>query len=425
MLYSPDSFGLGHLRRTVTLARHFRRRRPGGALLIVTGSPAPHVCRLPEGAEWIKLPSVVKVGKEKYESRVLPIGFEEIRDLRRDILLSSVRYFQPDALIVDHAPSGLKGELVPALRYLRKASPRTRLIAGIRDIVDEPWRVRRAWSVGGDYELLDQLYDRILVYGDESVYDVVAEYGFSNVAAAKTRYVGYLGPRPASRSVEDVRGGLGLETDRLVLVMAGGGGDGARIFRAVLAAHGHARGRADPLRQPFDCLLVGGPLMNEEQRRKLKLLVPSGAALRFEDSVDDLVDYVAAADVVISMGGYNSVCEILSFGRPAIVIPRVQPRKEQLMRARILSRRGLAELIHPDELTPRRLLETIDELLAHPVRASSSLRLDGLRRVDAELEQVLGWSAERLLVERARAARATAERSVSERATVTSARSAG
>jgi predicted glycosyltransferase len=405
MFYSHDSYGLGHVRRTVTLAHHFRATWPEVGQLVVTGTPAPHACRLPEGAEWIKLPSVVKVGKEEYESRILPIEFEEIRALRRDMLLSAVEHFHPDVLLVDHAPDGLKGELVATLGHLVQASPATRLVVGLRDIVDEPRRVRRSWSAAGVYALLDDVYDLILVYGDEAVYDLVAEYGVSEEAAAKTRYVGYLGRGPANRPAEEVRAELDLTSDRLVLVTAGGGGDGFQIFRAVLGAQSLASTRARSKRPPFDCVLVGGPLMDDVHRQSLTRLLPPGSSVRFVDFVEELVDYIAAADIVVSMCGYNSVCEILSFERPAIIVPRVTPRKEQLIRAKILSRRGLARMILPDQLTPRHLLWQIDELLERPVRKVSPLRLNGLQGVTAELEELLGWTVDRALLGRTQASR--------------------
>ncbi|MDP9382368.1 MAG: hypothetical protein M3Q29_19970 [Chloroflexota bacterium] len=89
------------------------------------------------------------------------------------------------------------------------------------------------------------------------------------------------------------------------------------------------------------------------------------------------------------MGGYNSICEILSLGRPSIVVPRVAPRKEQLIRAEALHNRGLLQMIHPDDLSPERLLDEIELLLRQPTLVSRSLSLDGLPSVGNLLDQVL------------------------------------
>jgi predicted glycosyltransferase len=107
------------------------------------------------------------------------------------------------------------------------------------------------------------------------------------------------------------------------------------------------------------------------------------------DFVEDTASYVVAADLVVSMGGYNSVCELLSSDTPAIVVPRVWPRKEQLIRARALSKRGLLRMIHPSRLTPERLRDEIDGMLEAPQTARVRLPLDGLSAVTAELEALL------------------------------------
>ncbi len=185
MLYSHDTYGLGHLARTLTLAGYLRSRWPATSQLIVTGSPLAHHFRLPEDADYVKLPSVVKVAADHYEARSLVLRFEEVRALRSEILVGVARHFAPDALIVDNVPAGLEGELKPALHHLKEASPSTRLVLGLRDIVDDAPRVRRAWTRDGVYELLEEVYDLVLVYGDREVYDTVAEYGLRDPHVAR------------------------------------------------------------------------------------------------------------------------------------------------------------------------------------------------------------------------------------------------
>lgn len=383
--YCHDTYGLGHLRRTLTLAQGLRNRTPAMSQLIVTGSPVAQSFPYPEGADYIKLPSVVKVGSGRYESRTIRAPFAQIRDLRADIVTSAARHFRPDVLVVDHAPAGLKGEVVPALRHMKRESPESRLVLGLRDVVDEASHVRETWRREGAYELFDEIYDRILVYGDRTVYDVVAEYGLSRRAAAKVRYGGYL-RRPASqRSSDEVRAELGLRTDRLVVVTAGGGGDGRHLFRAMGEA---LRRRTRPV--DFDCLLVGGPLMSEDDRASLQELAAVGAHVHVLDFAKDMAGYLAAADAVVSMGGYNTVCELLSLERPSLIVPRVTPRKEQLIRAEALERRGLVRMLHPDDLSPSRLLAAVTDLLDHPPVASGTVAMGGVPAVAAELSKLLG-----------------------------------
>jgi len=210
MFYCHDTYGLGHLRRTLALANHVHVTMPGMSQLIVTGSPSAHSFDLPPGADYVKLPSVTKDADGDYVPRSLSSSFASVRNMRSDILLSAATHFKPDFFIVDHAPAGLDGEALATLHFLRDHRPDTRLIIGLRDIIDEAPKIRRSWSREGIYELLDDVYDMILVYGHRHVYDVVAEYGLSRSAESKTRFVGYLNRERGDVAPEDVRASLAM-----------------------------------------------------------------------------------------------------------------------------------------------------------------------------------------------------------------------
>lgn len=384
MFYSHDTYGLGHLRRTLAIANFARSRRPLSQL-IVTGSPLAHRFALPPGTDYIKLPSVVKVAAGEYESRYLGLSFGAIRGLRRELLLGAARHFRPSLLVVDNVPGGLKGEMHQALHYLKSIS--CRLVLGLRDVVDEADRVREAWASDGSYELLEGTYDRILIYGERQIYDSVAEYGFSPRMAEKTRFVGYLGREPGRRSPDEIRSSLDVCSGRLVVVMAGGGEDGYELLRTVLEAV-HLRRDA----RSFEWLLLGGPFMPAHHRQHV-LELARDPSIRYIDFSDDVASYVRAADVVVSMGGYNSVCELLAAGKPALIVPRVQPRREQLIRARALANRGFLRMIDPSELGPRRLLDEVNRLLddgSEPAR----LPMNGLPRVADAVDELLAEAAD-------------------------------
>ena len=383
VLYLRDTNGLGQLKRALVLSRGLAAHWPGLSQLIVTGAPLPQLFAFPEGVDYVKLPSVERRGPEQWTSRALPLETEQLRDLRSDMLLTLAKHYQPDVFMVDTFPEGLGGEVLPALRHLRDTSPRTRLALGLRDIVDEGAWVRQTWARDGIYELLEDLYELILVYGRSDIFDVVAEYGLPARAAAKTRHVGYLCAAPGGLEPAEVRAGLGLQTGRLVLVTAGGGRDGAPLFHAMLDALRTQRAA------PFDCMMVGGPLMRAEDRQLLVERAEGLPPVRFMTYLEDLAEYIPAADVVVSMGGYNTVCEILAAKRPAVIVPRVGLSREQLVRAELFQQRDLIRMIHPAELTPDRLLSEIEQLLDRGERPGGAIPLDGLSGIVAELESVL------------------------------------
>lgn len=383
-MYCHDSYGLGHLRRTLLLAHHLRTHWPTVTQLLVTGSPLGHAFQLPPGADYVKLPSVAKVGRDRYIASALSVPFADVRRLRRDLLTATAHSFHPDVLIVDNVPAGLKGEIVPALRHLKRFSPGTRLVLGLRDIVDDAEHVCREWRDQGVYELLDDVYDLILVYGDAAVFDVVAEYRLSDRAAAKTRYVGYLRSGADTARTEELRAELRTPDRPLVLATAGGGGDGYEVLRTLLEAR-----RRWPAAADFDCVVVTGPFLRAADQHTLAEMAADGSRARLIHFAPDLTAYMAAADVVVSMAGYNSICELVSLRRPAVIVPRVEPRLEQLIRARAVTRRGAGRMIHPGELTPRRLLDDVNALLKEPPSLTDALPLNGLTRATEELESAL------------------------------------
>ena len=388
MYYSHDTYGLGHLRRTMAIVNHLGEAAPGISQLVVSGSPSANRFPLPDSADIIKLPSVTKNNAGKYVPRSLDIGFESLRNVRRDILLSTARHYQPDFLIVDHAPAGMNGEVVATLRHLREECPDTKLVVGLRDILDEPSVVRKQWARDGVYELLNDVYDRILVYGDRDIYDVATNYGLSPKAAAKTEFVGYLGREAGKRTPAEIRAGLGMETDKLVLVTAGGGGDGQVLFESMIQDLQDAGNTRD-----FDVLIVGGPLMAKREWVAFQHLINNCRGVHYLDFTNDLTSYIAAADVVVSMGGYNTVCEILSLARKGIIVPRVHPRKEQLIRAELLNERGYIDMIHPKDLEPGVLNQHVQHQLNQPDRLTPALEMNGLQNFIRSIDKL--WTSNR------------------------------
>ena len=138
LMYSHDSYGLGHLRRTLALAEAFVGAETGTSVLILTGSTVSSVFRMSFGIDLVKLPSAVKVASHVYEPSRMSVDFENLKNLRSSLILSAVKSFDPDAFIVDKAPLGMKREVYPALEFLHAERPSTLTVLGLRDVMDDP-----------------------------------------------------------------------------------------------------------------------------------------------------------------------------------------------------------------------------------------------------------------------------------------------
>lgn len=366
LLYSHDTFGLGHLRRNSAIAHAVLRRQPDVRVAMLTGSAVARA-HVPAGVRLVQMPSVVKVGREKYK----PLVGESMSELRAErvrVICSALLHLRPDVFLVDHSPLGMKGELRLALKLARHALPRTRVVLGLRDILDDPHVVRETWAVQGVYSALESYYDQVLVYGCRDLFDVTEMYALSRSVRLRTIFTGYVAK---VRSIEPALptglgwGASGDVSTRRVLVMGGGGGDAAEVFGAFLEAWPGIAQNAHT-----QALMVTGPLMDEPARREIERLAGQMPRLKVIRSSTSMLSLIAGADVVVSMGGYNSVVETLSARRPLVIFPRVEPRQEQLIRARVLEGLGLAQVVPPSPAAPgdlmRAVLKALDSRLPGP-----------------------------------------------------------
>jgi predicted glycosyltransferase len=355
LMYSHDTYGLGHLRRTMSLARSMLR--PGRNIVILTGSPIIGRFDLPQGIDFVRVPGMMKHADDLYLPAAIKVAPEMALEMRQSIILATAKAFRPDVVIIDKAPLGLKREIVPTLRWLRDKMKSTRVVLGLRDIMDSPQSTIEEWRKKDIYQVLDELYSEIWVYGNQQLYDPIKEYAIPPQVAAKIHFTGYI-PRkmvpPEKRPQLRRTMNIGAK-DKLVVVTAGGGGDGYKVIDTYLAMLEH--GGVD-----FKSMIVAGPLMGEAHydqlaKRAHKLRV---RICKFHRKMEKVI---SAADCVVSMGGYNTLCEIISAGRPSLILPRSTPREEQAIRARIFAEHGLLEYIPWEEVDGERMLAKIRLLL--------------------------------------------------------------
>ncbi len=397
LIYSHDTFGMGNIRRMLAISRGLLEGLPGASILLLTGSPVIHTL-FPTGwpndrrrMDYVKLPCLTRTDRGVYQARYLDLSVEELSSLRAELILAAVRNFSPDLLIVDKKPLGVRGELEPALRYLQTERPATRRMLILRDILDRPEAIITNWKGHGHDVSLQRDYDRILILGQQELFDPVVEYQFSEEAASRTRFCGYLQRGVEAEGAEPSRQlweSLGLDPSsvkRTLLVTPGGGEDGSRVVETSLLALAR---RPQP---ELQTIVVGGPEMPGDQRDHLRRLADSIPNTIFLDFSRNLPGLMAAADLIVSMGGYNTICEIVSLRRKAIVIPRVRPTEEQLIRMERLAPLDLFAVLHPDELTVELMADAIErQLAAKPAEAD-------WQRIDLGAQQVINMEVERML----------------------------
>ncbi len=389
-IYSHDTYGLGHLRRNLLLAGALERWGPAAEVLLVTGSPRALFFEAPARTRVLKLPAVTKDEAGRYEPRAVDTTLENVVRARKGFIRDAVLEFAPDLLVVDHAPIGLRGELLPLLADLHHRS-RTQLALGLRDILDDPRWVLEEWRRNGIHDVLASLYDHLWVYGDRKVFPLEDLYQLPRALAERLCYLGYLGRDTSQNGSASASLGFPDRSRPHLLCLLGGGGDGyplAESFLRMLGAPGTS----------WNGTLVTGPFLSRERRQRLADLAgerPHVQVLRFTANIEPLI---AGTDLVITMGGYNSVLETLSYGKRAVVVPRVFPRREQWLRATAFARHGLLEVIEPRDLAPERIADVSRRLLDAPPPPSPEqvgLAWDGAHNFAERVAAVLDSTVQR------------------------------
>jgi predicted glycosyltransferase len=352
------------VRRNLAIAGALTELEPRASVLLATSADEAPMLSIPTGVDILKLPGLRKLGNERYGARRLAISAAEFATVRAQILRAAVESFRPQVLLADKHPLGPGEELRPALQVARTEGVRT--VLGLRDILDHPATVASEWAPRAIFDQIQRYYDRVLVYGRPHIFDPVREYGFPDPVAAMTSFCGYVfrpasGPARPDEGPEDF--GRAPRTRPLVLATAGGGEDGFALLATFIKA---VAGR------PWDAIVVSGSQCGPEEAQRLRGLAAE-AEVGFRTFVPGLSGAFGALDALVCMGGYNTLVESAAAGVPTVCVPRVRPRREQLLRAQAFARLGLLRLLEPRWLGAPLLTEAIGRTLED----RRSLRGDG------------------------------------------------
>jgi len=339
LIYSHDSFGLGHLRRCRAIAHSLVDSDPAVSVLILSGSPIIGSFDFRSRVDFVRVPGVIKLRNGEYVSLNLHIDIEETLAMRSSIIRHTADIFDPDLLIVDKEPLGLRGEVRDTLDLLQRRG--TALILGLRDVMDDPEALESEWERKQAVPALAEYYDEIWVYGLPQICDPLAGLAVPWGVRQRMTYTGYLRRNAAEPQVTPEI--LDVLKSEFVLVTPGGGGDGEALIDLVLSAYEYDRAL------PLAALLVFGPFMLPEQRAVFASRASrlgNVNAITFNARLESLM---ARAAGVVAMGGYNTFCEILSFDKRALIVPRTAPRLEQYIRSRRAAELGLLTMLSEQE----------------------------------------------------------------------------
>ncbi|MEE8392754.1 MAG: glycosyltransferase [Rhodospirillales bacterium] len=383
LIYSHDSFGLGHLRRCRTIAHSLVDHRNDLSVLILSGSPIIGSFDFRSRVDFVRIPGVIKLRHGDYTSLNLDIDIEEILAMRASLIRHTAEMFDPDLFLVDKEPLGLRGEVKDTLTMLKSRG--TPLVLGLRDVMDDPDVLAREWERKNAVPALIDLYDHIWIYGLPQICNPLEGVPLPDSVTEKIHYTGYL-RRDRLHFNPPITPTPMSEDGPYLLVITGGGGDGALLIDWVLRAYEH-----DP-DIPENARMVLGPFMRTNLQTEFMARVErldKVQAITFDANVESLI---ANADGIVSMGGYNIFCEILSFDKPSLIVPRTVPRLEQYIRAKRALDLGLIKMLSPDgEHSPQEMAAALRNLSnqSRPSQVNIPGLLDGLSAINGMVDGCL------------------------------------
>jgi predicted glycosyltransferase len=386
MVYFNDESGnVGQIYRLLSICEYLLKTITDASILVVSGSsllPSFHI--LP-ALDYIKLPSLNRFQTDRLNRGCSSSELDTLAKFRSDIILTTARNFKPDILLVDEKPYGLGDELKQTIAYLRCNAAATKLVLLLQDVLDHPSVMIPAWEAQGYYGAIGNEYDQILVMGMQEVFNVSHQYHFSAAMKRKVRFCGYMRYPAEYQQIQSVREELSmLPHQQLVVVAPDSGTDGYGVIATYLQGLSML-----PDAETQQTLILLGSDMPEAKRHTLLEAASLLDRVVIKSSTDDRMRYLVAADVVVSMGGYDRICEIFSAGTPAVVIPKVKLTQEQVIRVAGLKKLGLLKAIHPDRLTPEYLMELVlKQLQRDPLKPMLTLDLEALPRISQYLQRL-------------------------------------
>ncbi len=336
LIYSHDSFGLGHLRRCRSIAHSLVGRYKGLSVLILSGSPIIGSFDFKARVDFVRIPGVIKLKDGEYTSLALHIDLGQTLAMRESIIYHTAEMFEPDIFLVDKEPTGLQGEVKSTLEMLKREG--TINVLGLRDVMDETHLLKAEWERKQVASVLEELYHDIWVYGLPQMGSPIEGLGLSPRIENKLSYTGYL-DREIPTDVNRVT--PGIQDEPYILVTAGGGGDGVEMVDWVISAYESCTDL------PLRALIVTGPFMPPTAQQEFHQRCERLAQLEIMTFDSHLELLMEKADAVVGMGGYNTFCEILTLDKPALIVPRSVPRQEQLIRAERAVKLGLVSMLDP------------------------------------------------------------------------------
>jgi predicted glycosyltransferase len=377
IFYCQHILGVGHLFRSLEICKALKGHR----VLLISGGP--HIeTNIPKHVKVVRLPELQMDTHFKglFNSH-MNLSLDRIKEQRQKKLFTIFEKEKPDIFLVELYPFGRKAfrfELDPLLAPIReqKHSP-CGVVCSVRDILVEKEDRQRHESRAVD--TLNRFFDAVVVHSDSNLVKLEETFLLRAEIDIPLFYTGYIAKKPPANARRQIRSRLKMmDKDPMIVASAGGGSVGKPLLESAINAFKKFSGDSSAR-----LMVYTGPYMAEKDFAYLKSLADQ--RITVEKFASDFLAFMAAADLSISMGGYNTTMDILTCGVPALVWPFGNNR-EQRLRAQRLAERGALKILNDEHLKPDCLADILAQTLSEPHPGKLDIDLDGAAHTARWLE---------------------------------------
>jgi len=360
-------YGIGHLVRTVELA--YGLSKTFQVFIFNGGETVPNFY-LPKEVTFIQLPAIYK--KENSNS-LFPVdsstSIDECFQDRRIIIEQKTEEIKPDILITEHFPFGLlfENEVTTLISKVKFTNPSSKIISSVRDIIES-----NGGGKNDDYiaELINEWYDMVLVHGDENYIHLKHSFSQIDKISVPICHTGYI--------VRPIPSNITIETHYpIILASIAGGRLGNELLEALIDSHLLIKEKIK-----HSLILFSGAFQNDFKQQKRKIIDLNSEDIKIYcfDSTTYL-NYLSQADLVITLGGYNSIIESVSAKKTMLVYQRgfLGGNEEQDLRIKLFENLGCLKILKPQDLTIKVLPETIINCIENNRFPKLNLNLKGVQ----------------------------------------------
>jgi len=381
IIYCQYVWGMGHLVRSLEFARALSDH---DVTLVAGGQEV--ALNLPDHVDFVRLPALYM---DEMFTTLIPGDsgrtVAQIKQQRKKILDALFEQKQPDVFIIELYPFGRSifgFELEPLLEDIRTGKfGAVKTVCSLRDIL-----VEKKDPVAYEERVLQKLnrdFDALLIHSDGNLLklnETFTRVGHINIPVV---YTGFISQQADPADGRMLRQELNISSEqKLIVASAGGGRSGFKLLTSVLDACEILRGRLN-----FRLEVFTGPFMENEEFEKLAARCAPGT--RIQRYTRRFLDYLYAADLSVSLAGYNTCMNLLVTKVPALIFPYAR-QQEQPMRAEKIKKYLPMAVLNEQDMQPDRLSRQIAQMLQRKeFTGAVPINLDGAANAARFLNQFI------------------------------------